>query len=370
MYRNRLQNSGPGRREVAVRALGLLALLACFATSAWAGSDERKGTGGAHELRIGVGARGTALGSGVSSDVNGIEAIFWNPAGLAGIEGTEAMFTTTQYFAEMTVNYAAVATRLGELGVMGLNVKVLSVGDVIVTTENAPEGTGDILNPTFTVMGFTWAKQFTDRVHFGGTLNWVNESIQSTTASGVAVDFGVQYLTGWNGLKLGMAMKNFGGSMQYSGSDFELSVPLPDADPTAANRTLSTSSSAFEMPSFFTLSATYNLMTSNDYNLLALGAFQNNNFVGDNVTGGLEWNFKDSFALRGSYLGSIEQTLDLATGDEEISFTSGDDLYTGFAFGAGAKVRLGDARLAVDVSYRPVEDFFDDVVELGLRLQF
>jgi hypothetical protein len=370
MYQNRLQKNGPGRRSVAVRALGLLALLACVATSAWAGSDERKGTGGAHELRIPVGARGTALGSGVSSDVTGIEAIFWNPAGLAGIEGTEAMFSNTQYFADMTVNYAAVATKMGGLGVMGLNAKVLSVGDVIVTTESAPEGTGDILNPTFTVLGFTWARQFTDRVNFGGTFNWVNESIQSTSASGVAFDFGVQYMTGWNGLKLGMAMKNFGNSMRYTGSDFELSVPLPDADPTSSNRTLSTSSSAFEMPSFFTLSATYDLMAANDYRLIALGAFQNNNFVGDNVSGGLEWMFKDTFALRGSYMGSIVQELDLATGDENVSFESGDDLYAGFAFGAGANVRLGDTRLGVDVSYRPVEEFFDDVVEVGLKLKF
>ena len=370
MIRNRLQKREPGRRSVAVRVLGLLALLACVATSAWAGSDERKGTGGAHELRIPVGARGTALNSGVSSDVSGIESIFWNPAGLASIEGTEALFTNTQYFAEMDVNYAAVATKLGGIGVMGLNVKVLSVGDVIVTTEAAPEGTGDILSPTFTVMGFTWAKQFTDRVLFGGTFNWVNESIQSSSANGVAFDFGVQYVTGWNGLKLGMSMKNFGNSMRYSGSDFEMSVPLPDADPNSANRTLSTSSSSFEMPSYFNLSASYNLMSSSDYRLLALGAFQNNNFVGDNVTGGLEWDFKDTFALRASYMGSIQQTLDLATGDEEISFTSGDDLYTGLAFGAGAKVGLGDAKLAVDVSYRPVEDFFDDVVEVGLRLQF
>ena len=41
----------------------------------------RRGTDGALELQLPVGARGSALGGSVASDVTGVEGIFWNPAG-------------------------------------------------------------------------------------------------------------------------------------------------------------------------------------------------------------------------------------------------------------------------------------------------
>jgi hypothetical protein len=58
-------------------------------------------------------------------------------------------------------------------------------------------------------------------------------------------------------------------------------------------------------------------------------------------------------------------------GVENSKFRSGDDLYQGFAFGAAASVRTGDeARLGVDVTWRPVRDNFDDIVDVGVRYNF
>lgn len=357
--------------RLVIRALVLLALLSWTAAPAFAGSDQRKGTDGAQELRLPVGPRGSALGGAVVGDASGVEALFWNPAGLAGLQKTEAMFSHTQYFADQKLNYAAIGANLGGFGNLGFNAKVLSIGDVIVTTEDAPEGTGEIATPTFTILGITWAKQFTDRVAFGATANYVNEKIINQTASGVAFDFGVQYATGWNNLKLGVAMKNFGPSMQFDGPGSEVSFIPPGSSPSASPRIFNSQSAAFEMPSFFTLGASYDMMSSADMKLVALGAFQNNNFEGDNVRGGLEWSYRNLFALRGSYFGSFNNTVDLATGDETSSFKGGDDLYTGFSLGGGAQVRTGDTgKLAVDVAWKPVRDFFDDTFEVALKLGF
>jgi hypothetical protein len=354
-----------------MRALGLAVLLAVSAGAAWAGSEERKGTAGAPELLLHVGPRGTALGNAVTSDSRGVEAAFWNPAGLGALEGTEAIFSHTQYIADMKLNYAAVAVKAGGFGTLGFTAKVLSIGDIIVTTEEQPEGTGEILEPTFTVLGLSWGKQFTDRVNFGATMNYVNETVASARASGVAFDFGVQYATGWNGLALGMAMKNFGPSLEYTGSDFEVNVQPPGGDPSQDNRTFRASSAAFEMPSYFTLAATYDVWNANQQRLAFLGSFQNNNFEFDRLTGGLEWTWREDFALRGSYFSSFGSTTN-ANGDESgIEFDGGDDLYSGFALGGGARIRAGDSgRLGVDVAWRPVRDFFDDVIEVGLKFSF
>lgn len=356
--------------RVIIRTLALAALLALAVTSAQAGSDERKGTSGAPELLIPVGARGSALGSAAASDITGAEAIFWNPAGLAGQEGTEAIFSNTQYFADMKLNYFAVSAQAGSMGQFGFNAKVLSVGDVFVTTEAAPDGTGEIISPTFSVLGVSWARAFTDRVRFGGTVNFVSERILSMSANGIAADLGVQYDTGWRGLKFGMVMKNFGTSMSYTGDNLDVNAQPPGSDPSAANRTLRFSSANFEMPSYFTLAASYNAWQQGHSRVQLLSSFQNNNFGGDSFTGAAEWVYRDMFSLRGSYFGTASTTTDAATGDTSTGFDGGDDLYTGLAFGAGAKINAGGSKIGVDLTIRPVRNFFDDTVEMGLRFKF
>jgi hypothetical protein len=353
-----------------MRTLGLAVLLALAASSARAGSDQRIGTSGAPELLIPVGPRASALGPSATSDISGVEAMYLNPAGLAGLQGTEALFSHTEYFADMKVNYAAVAARSGSLGVLGFSAKVLSIGEVIVTTEQAPDGTGETFNPTFAVLGVSWARAFTDRVNFGLTVDLVNEHIQSMTANGVALDFGIQYATGWGGLKLGMAMKNFGNSMSFGGDNLDVSVLPPGAEPSSSNRILRFSTAAFEMPSYFSLAGSYDLVRTGANSLKLMGAFQNNNFSGDNFSGAAEWNYRNVAALRGSWFGTLEGEIDPVTGDESSSFSTGDDLYRGFAVGGGVTVRSGTAKLGVDVAWRPVQEPFNDVYEAGLRLQF
>jgi hypothetical protein len=365
------QGEGAMARYI-LRALVLVALTIGVAGPASAGSEGRKGTAGALELRIPVGARGAALGGTVASDVSGVESMFWNPAGLATIEGTDVMMTHEAYFADMKLNWVGVATKVGGFGVLGVSAKVLSIGDINVTTEAAPNGTGEVLTPTFTVMGLSWGRQFTDRVNFGGTLNWVNESIVDNNAAGLAFDLGVQYVTDWRGFRLGMVMKNYGTSMAFNGPGFELTVPDPAADPNANPRVLSNASSRFEMPSYFTLATSYNVLQSSGEKLTALATFQNNNFSGDNLRGALEWSFRDLLALRGSYFGTFNGTIDPLTGAETFKLDAGDDLYAGWALGAGVKTKLGgESKIGVDFAWKPVRTgTFDDIYEIGVGLHF
>lgn len=355
----------------ALCAVALAALLAGVTAVAHAGSDGRKGTAGASELLIPVGPRGSALGDAVVGDASGIEAAFYNPAGLAASSGTEVAFSHTQYFAGMKLNYAAGAMPVGAFGSIGVSAKVLSLGDVLVTTEAAPDGTGEILNPTFSVLGLTWAKSFTDRVNFGGTVTYVNENVANTVANGVAFDFGVQYATGYHGLKFGMAVKNIGTQMHFSGPGLEIFTRDPSADPNAGSRGLSFSSAGFEMPSYFTVASSYDVKRDAHQRLTVMAAYQNNNFNGDNLRSGAEWSYKDMFMLRGSVFGTFQGTTDPITSEETFKFSSGDDLYSGYALGAGFQTKMGEqGHVGVDVAWRPVRNFFDDIVELGVRMTF
>jgi len=76
------------------------------------------------------------------------------------------------------------------------------------------------------------------------------------------------------------------------------------------------------------------------------------------------------FALRGAYVGSVVNAVDPDHRDETTRITGGDDLYGGLAFGAGTTVRVGGTRLGIDLSWRQVEKYFDDVVETGVTVRF
>jgi hypothetical protein len=355
--KHRRNRSSAGAVLAAAAAFALVAGPLAGTTPAWAGSDERQGTSGAGELKIPVGPRSTALAGTTVADVYGAEAIYWNPAGLGSLSGTQAYFSHLSYIADMNVNYFAIVTKVGDFGNLGFSAKVLDVGDVIVTTEEAPDGTGDILSPSFSTLGLTYARQFTDKVRFGATAQFVNEKVGNAAARGLAFDFGFQYDTGYNGLIFGFVMKNFGTSMQFSGSDFEFNVPIPDAEPGSTNRTVTTTSAPFEMPSYFQMGVAYDLMRQERNHFKLLGTFMSNNFTPDEFRGGAEYSYRDQFALRAGY-------------GRRVSSQDGD-IYNGFSWGAGLNLGLGGAtRMRFDYANRMVRNFFDDTHEFAVGVNF
>jgi len=101
-------------------ALAALAALALLAGPAWAGTEERLGTGGNSAGRIMVGARSVGLAFSDLAATQGVEAMFGNPAGLArGDANTEVMFSHAAYIADMDLNYVAVAQQVGRWAASG-----------------------------------------------------------------------------------------------------------------------------------------------------------------------------------------------------------------------------------------------------------
>jgi hypothetical protein len=338
-----------------IRRSGLAVLLAVLSVEpAWAGTDARIGTGGAVELRLPVGARSLALGGATVASERGVEALFYNPAGSATSEsGTEIMFSHTEYIADINLNYFGMVHSFGDWGALGLSAKVLSIGDIPRTSEIAPDGTGEIFSPTFATLGATYSRRMTDRVNFGGTLYYLSEKILQESATGVAFDFGFQYDAGYRGLALGLAFKNLGPSMSFSGADFEQNLFLPSNDPTASRRTVTNSTAAFELPTFIQFGASYPLMNQAMNRAVLYGAFQNNSFARDEYRGGLEWTYRNDYSLRVGYG---------ASGKE-------NDLF-GLTYGLGIRVPFGASHLTVDYAGQRVSEFFSDVHHVSLRATF
>ncbi|KAB2853203.1 MAG: hypothetical protein F9K42_00620, partial [Ignavibacterium sp.] len=68
----------------------ILLFIVLFSISLYAGDKSRKGTNGADQLLVPVGARSIATSGAFVANVIGLESIYYNPAGLDNTQRTEA----------------------------------------------------------------------------------------------------------------------------------------------------------------------------------------------------------------------------------------------------------------------------------------
>ena len=320
----------------------IILILILIATSIYAGDVARKGTTGAEQLLIPVGARGIATGGAFLANITGLESIYYNPAGLDVYPQTEAMFSYVNYLADINISYFAIGTALGDFGSIGLDLKSFDFGDIPVTTEDFPDGTGQTYSPSFLTLGFTYSKVLTDRISIGTNLKLVSENIQNTNATGFALDAGVQYRFS-DALMIGAAVKNIGSDMSYSGQDLSSRTGIPGSIPGSSTGSYEIITEGFQIPSFFQLSMTYALNINEQNNLLFAGAYTANNSFEDIANLGLEYGFMNNFFVRGGYNFLVENA---------------SDYIYGLTFGAGLDYKIGgEVGFVFDYAFRDVKEF-------------
>lgn len=303
-----------------------------------AGNKSRTGTAGAQELLIPVGARGIAMGNANISVAKGVDAIFWNPAGIARSEvNSELMVSHMSYFGDIDLNYGALSVNAGDFGSLAFSLKTLSFGDIPVTTETYPDGTGELYSPTYVTLGLSYAKMLNDRISVGATFNIISESIMSTSASGFGLNAGVQY----SGLiipelKLGIALKNVGPSMQYDGSNLLRVATAQGSDRPA--QYYKVEAAQFDLPSTIEIGLAYEKKFGTMHSISLVTNFQNNNYQADEYKVGAEYGFDNLIFLRGGYISSPNSDVN-------------EYLYD-YSFGAGVNYDLGSIIVTIDYAYR------------------
>jgi len=340
-----------------IQILMLGVLLVSFSLEAYAGGGKRNGTSGAEELLIPVSARGLAMGGAYVSGIEGIDAIFYNPAGMGvSSSSAEAQFTYMNYIADIGMSYAAVAVNFESFGSLGFSVKTLDFGDIPVTTVENPYGTGAVFSPTYVTLGLTYANSLTDRIRVGVNVKLVTQEIVRSSATGVALDAGVQYngVAGVEGLKFGVVLKNLGPQIQFEGPD--LLRTASESGSNRGNNFYAIEAASYEMPSQLELGLAYERQFSDDYKAVVATSFQNNNFSHDEYHLAGEFAYNDMLFLRGGY----SYVSEAADDDDQYLF--------GPTFGAGVKVDSGVA-IQVDYAYRWAR-YFDANHMISVTLGF
>ena len=103
------------------------------------------GASGAQFLKIPLGAKQAGMAGGVVALTDDASSIFWNPAGIAKVQGVNLHFSYMKWFDLFNMNAAAVAYNIDGIGVLGASVISFTTGQIEITTEKAPNGTGAVL---------------------------------------------------------------------------------------------------------------------------------------------------------------------------------------------------------------------------------
>ncbi len=329
------------------RLLLILLILGFSGSEIFGSGQNRAGTSGAPELRIPIGARYLAMSGSAIANVSGLEAIYWNPAGV-DLGGTDAnaMFSYRQYIADMSMNFAAVSGRLGELGSLGLSFRSLNIGDIPVTTMDQPDGTGQIISPSYFVLGLTYSKRLTDRISIGANFNLINESIDRVNATGFSFDFGVEYnnLFDVQGFAVGVVVKNLGPAMTFSGNGTY--IQANDQGSQRGPTFYQFSASSADLPSEIGIGLSYRKQFDEQNAVMVSGTFQNNNYTYDDYKIGAEYNFKDMLYVRAGYLATPQAT------------DATPNVWQNYTLGIGVNTQsFSSVNLSVDYAYVPAKYF-------------
>lgn len=277
---------------------------------ATAGNPDRAGQAGASQLLINPWARSTGWGSSNTAGVRGLEALYGNVAGTAFTQKTELLFSHSRWLVGSGININAfgLTQRVGETGALGLSIMSMDFGDIPITTVDQPEGGLGTYSPQFMNITASYAKIFSDNIYGGLAIKVITEKTSNVSARGVALDAGIQYVTGKHEqIKFGIALKNVGPRMKYSGDGLAFKAPVPSS--TQSNTmTVQHRAAEYELPSLLNIGGGYDFYVKKDsafnktHRVTAMGTFTSNSFSKDQFRFGVEYGWKSMLMVRAGYV--------------------------------------------------------------------
>lgn len=309
-------------------AIVIFTLLLLPFTAEGAQIFEKVGTLGGQSLKLAVGARAAAMGDAYVGIADDASAVFWNPAGISRLSGETISLNHAALPADMLFDQAAFIFNIKWIpGMLGFNVRALTMSQDIVRTTYLPEGTGETFDAGEWTYGLTYARSLTDKFSAGLNINYVQAGLDDVKGSTFTFDFGTLYEIGVMGAKIGMAIQNVGGEMTFIDEQVK-------------------------MPVFFRVGGSFDLLKQGESRLLGSVDFTHPSDNSEKLNLGTEYGFKDYLFLRGGYM---------------VNYDS-----QGLAAGFGVKFPLTSSKSSVarlDYAYTQMQ-YLSDVHRVSVNVSF
>ena len=331
--------------------LALVLVVCVFAT---ASGQSKIGTTAGQFLGIPVGAKATAMGDAFVASSSDVTTIYWNPGAFAQATNSQISFSNTEWLVGTKFRWFGVMLNIDGANAFGLSVTNLDYGEDDVTTVQSPDGTGERWAAQDIAIALSYSRRLTDRFSMGGSVKYVGQTIWNETASTVAFDLGLLFVTGLHGMRLGMSFSNFGGDLTLDGRDLLQRVDIDPAN-SGSNKTLvgKLKTDPWPLPLMFRVGVAMDLIKDNNMSLtVAADAVRpNDNAEFVNVGGELGWN--ELAFVRAGYRSLFKK-----------------DSETGASFGGGLRYQLeGIAGVELNYAYSQF-GLFGNLNTLALSVSF
>ena len=296
-------------------------------------------------LKMGVGGRAAAMGGSFVSLADDASALFWNPAGMLGVNSVTVAASHNDWLLDITHDYVGLILPGRKNDRIGFSISALTMGDKPVRTLANPEGTGLVYNVMDLAISTAYARQITDRLSVGFTGKFIQLNAYNESASTMAIDVGSLLRTDFYGLRIGMALSNFGGDFQFSGRDLILKADIDDEIDGNYSNDVDLRTEPWPLPLMIRIGLSMDIMgdgyalvsSQNSRLTLALDA-EHPNDGPEHINLGVEYAVKETVYFRGGYRHNYDQE--------------------GFTMGTGIQLdlkSLGNVR--IDYAVKPMEVF-------------
>lgn len=333
-----------------------------------AGNKDRSGQAGASELLINPWARSNGWASVNTSCGQGLEALYTNIAGTAYTTGTEIIFSYTNWLQGSGVNIMAfgLSQKLGENGgVLTAAVMSMNFGEIDVTTVASPEPVQGTFKPSYMNINLAYAKSFSNSITGGLNIKLITESMSNASAAGLALDAGIQYVTGEKEqIKFGIALKNVGAPIKFSGDGLSFRGIIPGHGNDNDQFTVEQRSAKYELPATLRIGASYDFLIGDLHRITVAGNFTSNSFTKDQLILGVEYALKYYLQLRAGYT--------YQGGMFNSDVAERGTVFTGPSAGFTVSVPFNKEKMSgigIDYSYTATNPF-SGVHNVGLKLNF
>ncbi|MBN2185326.1 MAG: PorV/PorQ family protein [Candidatus Krumholzibacteriota bacterium] len=200
------------RRIIIVTAMVML-----FSVSAATAGDP--GTSGFVFLRLGNGARASGMGEAYTAVSDDATSIYWNPAGLASVEGVQLNVTHSEWLLDIRLEQVSIADEFYG-GVVGLGFTGVYYGEFDRygdTPSLTPDGT---FAPYDLALSLGYARDIIPNLSAGIAAKLIYEKIDFESATGYALDLGISHRSKIEGLTLAASMLNLGPQAKFVEEQF------------------------------------------------------------------------------------------------------------------------------------------------------
>ncbi len=317
-----------------------------------------EGTTGAQFLKILVGGKATSMGGAFVALADDASALYYNPAGIVKLKKNAIILNYVKWPADIYYSFIGMVIPLGVNGAFGIHAAYLGMSDMDVTTIENPEGTGETFSSTDFYVGFSYAKFFTDKLSIGVTGKIIQEMIYDASSQMIAIDAGSCYYTGFNSLRIGMAIRNFGSDGEFHGGTVLMDqYDKWDDGQTPINVYYVTD--PYPIPLNFNFGIAYDFLEGPTNFLTTVLEFQNPNDGTENVRFGMEYNYNKMIALRLGYIFNYDNWENKLDGKEFGDLTT-DEKIENLTAGIGFNYDMDGVEVGIDYSYTGMGNLSDN----------